>query len=82
MLPVFTTATKILKNSGSVLDWCPTLDSYPNYILTEPFFSAISNKLRELSKTTDILSENPTTLQDEVMRAVSNLRTKSHESPR
>lgn len=34
-------------------------------------FTAVSNKLRELSTTTDILSDNPTTLQEEVMRIVA-----------
>jgi MAX-like protein X len=32
---------------------------------------AVSNKLRELSTTTDILSDNPTSLQEEVMRIVA-----------
>ncbi|XP_070492951.1 carbohydrate-responsive element-binding protein isoform X2 [Chironomus tepperi] len=41
---------------------------------------AVSNKLRELSTTTDILSENPTTLQEEVLKAIQN--SKSLDSPR
>jgi MAX-like protein X len=43
---------------------------------------AVSNKLRELSTTTDILSENPTTLQEEVMRAVQTMNPRAHDSPR
>ena len=33
--------------------------------------SAVSNKLRYLSTTTDVLSENPTSLQEEVQKAVA-----------
>lgn len=34
-------------------------------------FLAVSNKLRYLSTTTDVLSENPTSLQEEVQKAVA-----------
>jgi len=47
---------------------------------SHPPATAVSNKLRELSTTTDILSENPTTLQEEVMKAIQN--SKSLDSPR
>ncbi|CRK93053.1 CLUMA_CG006597, isoform A [Clunio marinus] len=43
---------------------------------------AVSNKLREISTTTDILSDNPTSLQDEVIKAVKNARPRLHENPR
>ncbi|KAG5682669.1 hypothetical protein PVAND_012007 [Polypedilum vanderplanki] len=44
---------------------------------------AVSNKLRELSTTTDILSDNPTTLQEEVKKAVQNAtRNSRDQSPR
>jgi MAX-like protein X len=43
---------------------------------------AVSNKLREISTTTDILSDNPTSLQDEVLKAVKKIKSRAHESPR
>jgi len=43
---------------------------------------AVSNKLREISTTTDILSDNPTSLQDEVLKAVKNIKSRVHENPR
>lgn len=42
-------------------------------------FLAVSNKLREISTTTDILSDNPTSLQEEVLKAVKNIKSRSHE---
>lgn len=50
--------------------------------MSKASISAVSNKLREISTTTDILSDNPTSLQDEVLKAVKNVRSRSHESPR
>lgn len=46
------------------------------------FLSAVSNKLRELSTTTDILSDNPTSLQEEAIRAISSIKGRSHDNPR
>jgi MAX-like protein X len=42
--------------------------------LTNFFFLAISNKLRHLSTTTDILSDPPSTLREEVMKAIASSR--------
>lgn len=35
-------------------------------------FTAVSNKLRQLSTTTDILSDPPTSLQEEVLKAMAS----------
>lgn len=46
------------------------------------YIPAVSNKLREISTTTDILSDNPTSLQEEVLKAVKNINSRTHENPR
>ena len=40
--------------------------------LSSTRYSAVSNQLRQLSTTTDVLSDPPSSLQEEVLKAISN----------
>lgn len=63
---------------GKFLCFCNAVLNFANILISSNISTAVSNKLRYLSTTTDILSDPPSSIEEEVLKAVNN---KSGEHP-